>query len=120
MGQLSALLASAPRDRERIEQTLTDGYAHALSLEGPPVSVVEALFPSEALRPASADLVLGESSASAGDAVFARELLEARALLAPGGEALVLATEKQTREWLPRTAGAGASVLLRREGFAAA
>jgi len=33
MGQLSALLASAPRDRERIEQTLTDGYAHALSLE---------------------------------------------------------------------------------------
>jgi hypothetical protein len=33
MGQLSALLASAPRDRGLIEQTLTDGYAHALSLE---------------------------------------------------------------------------------------
>jgi 16S rRNA G1207 methylase RsmC len=104
------------QDRDLLDTTFLRRNARALFLEGPRLSVVEALFPSEALRPASANLVLGESSASAGDAVFARQLLEARALLAPGGEALVLATEKQTREWLPRTAGAGASVLLRREG----
>jgi hypothetical protein len=60
--------------------------------------------------------VLGESSPSAGEAVFARELLEARELLAPGGEALVLASDKQVREWNTAAARAGASVLLRREG----
>lgn len=33
MDQIGAVLASSSRDRERIEHTLTDGYAHALSLE---------------------------------------------------------------------------------------
>jgi hypothetical protein len=50
--------------------------------------------------------------------VAARELREAADLLSPGGEALILATAKQEREWLPSVAPSGASltVLLRREG----
>jgi hypothetical protein len=34
LAQISALIAEPECDRERIERTLTDGYAHALSLEG--------------------------------------------------------------------------------------
>jgi hypothetical protein len=33
LGEINVLLATTPRDRERMERTLTDGYAHALSLE---------------------------------------------------------------------------------------
>ena len=33
MGEISAAIASVPRDLERMERTLTDGYAKALSLE---------------------------------------------------------------------------------------
>jgi hypothetical protein len=32
--RISALLAAPGRDLEQIERTLTDGYAHALALEG--------------------------------------------------------------------------------------
>jgi len=32
--QISALIAESGCDRERIDRTLTDGYAYALSLEG--------------------------------------------------------------------------------------
>jgi len=31
--QISELIAAPERDRDRIERTLTDGYAHALALE---------------------------------------------------------------------------------------
>ena len=33
MSEIRAMLESRSRDRDRIERTLTDGYAHALSLE---------------------------------------------------------------------------------------
>src|SRR5207237_3642212 len=33
MGEISAVLETSPRDRALLERTLTDGYAHALSLE---------------------------------------------------------------------------------------
>jgi hypothetical protein len=33
LGEINVLLSTKPRDRERIERTLTDGYAHALTLE---------------------------------------------------------------------------------------
>jgi len=33
MEEINAVLASSLRDRARMERTLTDGYAHALSLE---------------------------------------------------------------------------------------
>lgn len=90
---------------------------NALAL-GLPVEVRETLFPSEAGSPGDFGLVLGELSSPAGAAVAARELRDASGLLAPGGEALILATEKQEREWLPAAAprGAALTVLLRREG----
>jgi hypothetical protein len=104
------------QDRDLLDTAFLRRNAAALSLGGENLAVVEALYPSEALPPGTAALVLGEASASAGEAVFARELSEARALLAPGGEALVLSSEKQVREWLPAVRGSGATVLLRREG----
>ncbi|MFL5309755.1 MAG: methyltransferase [Myxococcales bacterium] len=104
------------QDRDLLETAFLRRNAASLGLLGDRLRVLEAVFPSEALPEGGAGLVLGEASAPAGEAVFARELLEARRLLAPGGEALVLASEKQAREWLPAAAPSGASVLLRREG----
>ena len=104
------------QERDLLDTAFLRRNAAALGLGGDRLRVIEALFPSEALPEGGAGLVLGEASSAAGQAVFARELLEARRLLAPGGEALVLASEKQAREWLPAAASSGASVLLRREG----
>jgi 16S rRNA G1207 methylase RsmC len=104
------------QDRDLLDTAFVRRNAASLDLAGDRLRVADALFPSEALPEGGAGLVLGEASAPAGEAVFARELLEARRLLAPGGEALVLASEKQAREWLPAAAPSGASVLLRREG----
>jgi 16S rRNA G1207 methylase RsmC len=104
------------QDRDLLDTAFLRRNARALFLEGASLVVVEALYPSEALPPGTAALVVGEASASAGEPVFARELAEARALLAPGGEAFVLASEKQVREWFPAAGGSGATVLLRREG----
>jgi hypothetical protein len=33
LGQIDSLIGTAARDLDKIERTLTDGYAHALSLE---------------------------------------------------------------------------------------
>ena len=33
LGQIDSLIGTATRDIDQIERTLTDGYAHALSLE---------------------------------------------------------------------------------------
>jgi hypothetical protein len=43
LGQIRALLTSSARDREQIERTLTDGYAHALSLEAERLRVEQKL-----------------------------------------------------------------------------
>ncbi len=64
-----------------------------------------ALFPAQAAEAFAFSLVVGEVSPSAGALVAARELAEARALLAPGGQALALATVKQRLEWLPKCPG---------------
>jgi Methyltransferase small domain len=104
------------QDRDLLDTAFVRRNASALDLAGDRLRVADALFPSEALPEGGAALILGEASSPAGEAVFARELLEARRLLAPGGEALVLASEKQGREWLPAAAPSSATVLLRREG----
>ena len=109
-------VAVVSQDRDLLDTAFLRRNARALSLDGPRLRVAQAVHPGEALPPSSAALVLGESSASAGEAVFARELLEARELLAPGGEGLVLASEKQMREWKTAISRGGASVLLRRQG----
>lgn len=103
------------QERDLLDAAFLRRNARALSL---PVEVREALFPAEGLGPGGFPLVVGELSSPAGAAVAARELQEAADLLAPGGEALILATAKQEREWLPRAAprGAAMTLLLRREG----
>jgi hypothetical protein len=104
------------QDRDLLDTAFLRRNASTLGLGGEGLRLAETLFPSEALPEGRAGLVLGEASAPAGEAVFARELLEAKRLLAPGGEALVLASEKQAREWLSSAAASGAGVLLRRQG----
>lgn len=103
------------QERDLLETAFLRRNAAALGLS---VDVREALFPSEACAPASCDLVVGELSSPAGAAVAARELRDAAELLSTRGEALILATAKQEREWLPqsRLEGASLAVLLRREG----
>lgn len=103
------------QERDLLEAAFLRRNARALGL---PVMVRETLFPAQGLAAASFGLVAGELSAAAGPAVAARELGEAADLLLPGGEALILASEKQEREWLPQAAprDVGLTVLLRREG----
>jgi 16S rRNA (guanine1207-N2)-methyltransferase len=100
-------------DRDLLDTAFTALNARTLGLAGPALRIAPAVFPAEALPEGGADLVLGESWAPAGQAVFARELRETQALLAPGGESLVLASERQAREWV---APGAAAVLLRRSG----
>ena len=99
------------QDRDLLDTEFLRRNARALGL---PVEVREALYPGQG----EFALVLGELSPSAGAAVAARELQETLALLAPGGQALVLLSEKMEREWLPQAIprGAQAAILLRREG----
>ena len=103
------------QERDLLDAAFLRRNARELGL---PVEVRETLFPAQGLEAKSFGLVVGELSAPAGPAVAARELGEAADLLLPGGEALILASEKQEREWLPQAAprGAGLTVLLRREG----
>src|SRR5207248_5272915 len=90
------------------ERDLLD--AAVLRRNAPGVDVRETLFPADGLPPRSFDLVVGELSSPADPAVAARELQEAADLLAPGGQALVLSSEKQEREWLPKAAPKGAAL----------
>lgn len=85
---------------------------------GAPVEVRESLFFRDGLEDGSLACVLGELSPSAGEGVALRELEDAAALLAPGGEALILASEKIEREWLrsPSRGPLRPTILLRREG----
>jgi 16S rRNA (guanine1207-N2)-methyltransferase len=82
------------------------------------VEVRETIFPVDGLQPRSLSLVVGELSSPAGPLVAARELQDCADLLAAGAEALILATEKQERDWLPQAAPkkAALTVLLRRHG----
>jgi 16S rRNA G1207 methylase RsmC len=97
------------QDRDLLDTAFLRRNALALRL---PVEVRESLSPGPGGEGRTFALVCGELSAPAGAAVAKRELEEAAQLLAPGGEALILASEKQEREWLR---GAPLQVLLRRE-----
>lgn len=87
---------------------------------GLPMEVRETLFPADGLESGSFSLVVGELSSPAGPLVAARELQDCADLLAAGGEALIVATEKQERDWFPGAApkGAALTLLLRRQGAA--
>jgi 16S rRNA G1207 methylase RsmC len=99
------------QERDLLDAAFLRRNAQALGLS---VEVRESLFPEEAVRGRTFPLVCGELSAPAGQDVALRELQEAEKLLSPRGEALILASEKQEREWLRKARFA--TVLLRREG----
>jgi len=105
----------AAQERDLLDAAFLRRNARALGLA---VEVREALFPADGLPPGSFSLLVGELSSPAGPAVARRELQDAADLLAPAGEGLIAATEKQEREWIPRAAprAAQVSVLLRRQG----
>lgn len=91
------------QDRDLLDAEFLRRNARALGLAGERLRVVEALLPAEAaLEGERFDLAMGELSSSAGAEVAARELRDVHSLLAPGGEALVLLSPRQRREWLPR------------------
>jgi 16S rRNA (guanine1207-N2)-methyltransferase len=90
------------QDRDLLDAEFLRRNARTLGLAGERLRVVEALLPAEAaLAGERFDLVMGELSSSAGAEVAARELRDVQSLLAPGGEALVLLSPRQRREWLP-------------------
>ncbi|HEY2029170.1 MAG TPA: methyltransferase [Myxococcales bacterium] len=96
------------QDRDLLDTAFLRRNAAALRL---PVEVLEDLFWGETMNGRVFSLVCGELAAPPGAAVAKSELNQAAQLLAPGGEALILASEKQEREWLR---GQAATVLLRR------
>jgi hypothetical protein len=110
--------AVVAQERDLLDAAFIRRNAEALRLAGPQLAVVEALYPSEALhgRPAPG-LIVGELSPSAGEKASAVELRQAAGGLAAGGQALILATARQERDWMPEILPPGATVLLRREGF---
>jgi SAM-dependent methyltransferase len=105
------------QDRDLLDTAFLRRNARALDLS---LAIRETLFLTEAAQPRSLPLIVGELSAPAGPLVAAREMQDAADLLAPGGVALILATEKQEREWLAGTGlkNADLAVLLRRQGAA--
>ena len=108
------------QERDLLDAAFARRNARTLGLDGDRLTIVEALFPEGAFAAAGpTDLIVGELSSSAGEKVSALELEQAAAGLGPAGQALVLITSRQEREWLPHIlpARAAASVLVRREKF---
>jgi 16S rRNA G1207 methylase RsmC len=103
------------QERDLLDAAFLRRNARTLGLA---VEVRETLFPADGLAAGSFSLVVGELSSPAGAAVARRELRDAADLLAPAGEALIVVTEKQEREWIRGAAPhpAPLSVLLRRQG----
>lgn len=97
------------QERDLLDAAFLRLNAQALGLDGGRLRVGETLFPAQAAGAERFDLVLGELSPSAGPQVAARELQEAAALLAPGGQALVLLAARRLREELKGTPPRGAS-----------
>ena len=99
------------QERDLLDAAFLRRNSAALGLA---LQVRETLFPALPGEAGKYALVCGELSAPAGKGVAVRELKEAHSLLAEGGEALILVTEKQEWEWLQGTPNA--TILLRREG----
>ncbi len=90
-------------DRDLISIEYARRNASALSL---PLDLRAAIWPSGAAGDDRFDLVLGELDPSTGDAVALAELGEARDLLLPRGQALVVAHERLWRRIQPKMSAA--------------
>jgi len=87
-------------DRDLLAADFTHRNAEKLGLNGDPLVILETAHFPNILRPASFDLILGEISPSAGEAVAISEIEAIEKALAPGGQALLLTLEKLDREWI--------------------
>ena len=97
------------QERDLLDAAFTRLNARRLGLQ---IEVAGSLF-----LEGRAALVCGESSPGGGEQVAAFEMKRASEAILPGGQGLVLFTERQAREWrsaLPK----GASLLVKRDGFA--
>ena len=106
--------AVVAQERDLLDAAFLRRNARALGLA---LEVRESIYPGQAAQERF-ELVVGELSAAAGPMVARRELQDAADLLGPRGQALILASARQEREWLPKVAprGTALTTLLRREG----
>jgi 16S rRNA (guanine1207-N2)-methyltransferase len=108
-------------DRDLLATEFTRRNAHRLALAGERLQVREVAHLPQALEPEERfDLALGELSPSAGKRVAAAELEALSRALSPGGQALVLALQKQEREWIVQPAADRRSAIHRviaRQGY---
>lgn len=94
-------------DRDLLATTFARRNATSLGVN---LDVREALTPLAAAGGERFDLVVGELDPSVGDAAALMELASAQAVLARGGQALVVAHERQWKHLAPKTEGATALV----------
>lgn len=108
-------------DRDLLATTYTRKNSKALGLDGSLLEVREcAHFPDALGTQELFDLVLGELSPSAGEAVACSELEAIDKSLARGGQAFLLCLEKNYREWIKpfvQKRGILALPLLTRESY---
>ena len=99
-------------DRDLLGTTFTRHNSERLNLAGPHLEVREAPhFPDGVKDDERFDLILGESSPSAGEAVARFELKFIQSRLQKGGQALILVPTKDKKQWDP------AMPILEREGY---
>ena len=108
-------------DRDLLATTFTRYNSRALDLDGAKLEIREtAHFPDAIAEGEKFSLVMGELSASAGEAVAISEVEEVHRALAPGAEAFLLCVENVEKRWIrpfvERTKFS-ISVLIRREGY---
>ncbi len=110
-------------DRDLLGTTFIRRNSIKLGLGGELLEVREAAHFPDAMRPDEKfDLVLGEISPSAGEAVLVSELNSILKSLSEGAEAILLCLEKVEREWLRPNASkveGSLQLILKREGYTA-
>jgi len=108
-------------DRDLLGTTFLKLNADRLGVSGPKLEVREAAhFPTAIADGETFDLILGEFSPSAGEAVCVDELRTIEKHLRPGGEALILCLEKLEKDWVRKYADKFKRLIpkvLTREGY---
>ena len=108
-------------ERDLLGSTFLRWNADLLELNGDRLEIREnAHFPNALHANEKFNLILGELSSSAGEAVASSELIAIQAALAPRGQAVILCLEKIEKDWVRKFALENkiqVSRVLSREGF---
>jgi precorrin-6B methylase 2 len=101
-------------ERDLLGTSFIQHNAEKLNLSGERLEIREAQIFSEALKPHEKfDLILGELSPSAGEAVALHELNTMKDRLKKGGQALILCLEKNEKDWVRKFAETQRTVVAR-------